>query len=142
MIDNDLIQAGIVAKLKADTTLISYLATFSAGAEVREAEYQSREFVYPNVRVELGTQIEEGDPPCYSLIPLTIYSYSETDSSQQVNHLAGLVNAALLRKQFTGTGFRSGLIISDGNIAGRRTTERVWQAVNQYRCNIYGGNFD
>ena len=98
MIDNDLIQAGVVAKLKSDTTLISYLATFSAGTEVREAEYQSREFVYPNVRVELGTQIEEGDPPCYSLISLTIYSYSEADSSQQVNHLAGLVNAVLDRK--------------------------------------------
>lgn len=139
MIDNDLIQAAIVAKLKADTLLTAWLAGLSSASEIRESQYQSGEFQYPNVRVELGTQIEEGNPPCYSTIPFTVYSYSEKDSSREANQLAGYVNDALLRKQVSGSGWHSQLIISDGSIAARRVSERVWQAVNLYRMNVYGG---
>lgn len=139
MIDNDLIQAALVAKLKADAPLVVWLTTFSAQNEVREAQWQSREFVYPAVRVELGTQIEDGNPPCYSTIPFTVYSYSEKDSSREANQLAGYVNDAILRKAVLGSGWNGGIIVSDGSIAARRVNERVWQAVNLYRMNVYGG---
>lgn len=139
MIDNDQIQAAIVAKLKANSALTTWLATRSTAGEIRESQFQGREFFYPAVRVELGTQIEEGNPPCYSTLPFTVYSYSEKGSSQEANQLAGLVSDALLRKNVTGSGWHSQLIISDGVIAARRTSERVWQAVNLYRMNIYGG---
>ena len=139
MIDNDLIQAAIVARLKANTALIAYLTTFSAQAEIREAQYQSASFIYPAVRVEMGTQIEEGDPPCYSTIPFTVYSYSEKDSSREANQLAGYVNDTLLRQLVLGSGWNSGIIIMDGLIAARRVSERVWQAINLYRMNVYGG---
>lgn len=149
MIDNNLIQAAIVAYLKADTALIAYLTTYEAEAEVREAEWQGSVFLYPCVRVELGTQTEEGNPPCYSTLPFTIYSSSEQDSSLQANHLAGLVQDALKGKQLSGTGFTTGRVISDGNVAARRTRNRsgragsrVWEATNFYRMNVYGGNFD
>lgn len=139
MIDNDLIQAALVAKLKADTALVVYLTGFGAGSEIRESQFQSREFVYPAVRVELGTQVEDDNPPCYSTIPFTVYSYSEKDSSREANQLAGYVNDALLRKAVLGSGWISGIIITDGSIAARRVSERVWQAANLYRVNIYGG---
>ena len=139
MIDNDLIQAAIVSKLKANSTLVAYLTQFQAQDEIREAQYQARQFLYPNVRVELGTQIEEGNPPCFSTIPFTVYSYSEKDSSREANQLAGYVNDALLRSSVSGSGWHTGIIIADGNIAARRVAERVWQAVNLYRMNIYGG---
>lgn len=139
MIDNDLIQAAIVTKLKADSTLVAWLTALGAGSEIREAQFQGRDFLYPSVRVELGTQIEEGNPPCYSTIPFTVYSYSEKDSSREANQLAGYVNDALLRKNISGSGWQSQLIVSDGMIAARRTSERVWQAVNLYRMNVYGG---
>lgn len=139
MIDNNLVQAVLVSKLKADTALSAWLAALGAGGEIREAQYQSRDFLYPNVRLEIGTQIEEGNPPCYSTIPFTVYSYSEKDSSKEANELAGYVNDALIRRAVDGTGWHSGLIITDGAIAARRVTERVWQAVNLYRMNIYGG---
>lgn len=139
MIDSDLIQAALVSKLKANSALTTYLTQFGTQAEIRESQWQGTVFLYPNVRVELGTQIEDGNPPCYSTQPFTVYSYSEKDSSQEANQLAGYVNDALIRKNVTGSGFTSGLIISDGNIAARRVTERVWQAVNLYRMNIYGG---
>lgn len=139
MIDNDLIQAAIVAKLKANAALVAYLTQQGAGGEIREAQYQARQFLFPAVRVELGTQIEEGNPPCYSTLSFTVYAYSEENSSQEANELAGLVTRALLRNNVTGSGWHSQLIISDGNIAARRTKERVWQAVNLYRMNVYGG---
>jgi len=139
MIDNDLIQAAIIAKLKANALLTAFLTGLGATSEIREAQWQGTEFVYPNVRVEIGTQVEDGNPPCYSMTPFTIYSYSEKDSSREANQLAGFVNDALLRQMVSGSGWQSQLIIGDGNIAARRVTERVWQAVNLYRMNIYGG---
>ena len=139
MIDNDLIQAAIVAKLKANTALVNYLTGFGAGGEIRESQFQSSSFTYPNVRVELGTQSEEGNPPCYSTIPFTVYSYSEKDSSREANQLAGYVNDAILRKSVSDSGWKSGIIMTDGAIAARRVSERVWQAVNLYRMNVYGG---
>lgn len=142
MIDNNLIQAALISKLKADTNLIAFLAQYNASDEIREASYQGTVFAYPNVRIELGTQIETGEPPCYSEIPFTVYCHSEENSSKQANELAGFVNDALIRKNFSGTGFTSGRIITDGTISARRTTERIWQAVCQFRCNIYGGDFD
>jgi hypothetical protein len=139
VIDNDQIQAALVAKLKANTALTTWLSSRSSSDEIREAQYQAAGFLYPAVRVELGTQIEEGNPPCYSTIPFTVCSYSEKNSSQEANQLAGLVADALLRKNVSGSGWHSQLIIADGMIAARRTSERVWQAVNLYRMNIYGG---
>lgn len=153
MIDNNLIQAAIVTKLKANAALVGYLTQFGAQDEIRESQYQAAGFLYPNVRVELGTQIEEGNPPCYSTTPFTVYSYSEKDSSQEANQLAGYVNrafgfdangahtpqAVLVTGSSVGSSFHSGIIISDGSIAARRVSERVWQAVGLYRMNIYGG---
>lgn len=139
MIDNDLIQVAIVAKLKANSALTTWLSTRSTADEIREGQFQGREILYPSVRVELGAQIEDGNPPCYSTLPFTVYSYSEQGSSQEANQLAGFVQDALLRKNVTGSGWQSQLIVSDGMIAARRTSERVWQAVCLYRMNIYGG---
>lgn len=139
MIDTNLIQAALVAKLKANSPLITWLTQFSTQAEVRESQFQGREFLYPCVRVELGTQVEIGNPPCFSTVPFTVYSYSENDSSMQANVLAGFVTDAVLRDYVTDATWHSGLIAADGLIAARRTSERVWQAVNLYHMNVYGG---
>lgn len=139
MIDNDQLQAALVAKLKANSALTTWLGQRSTAGEIREGQFQGREFQYPAVRVELGIQTEEGNPPCYSTLAFTVYSYSEKNSSQEANQLAGLVSDALLRKNVTGSGWHSQLIIADSQVAARRTRERVWQAVNLYRMNVYGG---
>lgn len=139
MIDNDQLQAALVAKLKANSALTTWLGQRSTAGEIREGQFQGREFQYPAVRVEIGTQTEEGNPPCYSTLAFTVYSYSEKNSSQEANQLAGLVSDALLRKNVSGSGWHSQLIIADSQVAARRTRERVWQAVNLYRMNVYGG---
>ena len=142
MISNDLVQAAIVAQLKANTTLTTWLTDESAGDEIREAQWQGRAFTYPAVRVQVGTQQAGGNGPCYTTTgetTFTIYCYSENDSSQECDQLAGLVDNALLGLRLSGTGFSTGPVLSDGLIHAVRTGERVWEAVCLFRCQLYGG---
>lgn len=141
MIANDRVQAGIIAKLKANAALIAWLTAKSADDEIRESQWQGTVFTYPAVRVDLGTQLPGGNGPCYLIngeIPFTVYSYSEDDSSKQADVLAGLVNVALLGEQFSGTGFTTGLVKSDGLVSASRLAERLWRAAGFYRVNLYG----
>src|SRR5512144_3108228 len=107
MISNDLIQAAIISKLLTDTALIAWLTARGVADEIREAQYQGTEFNFPCVRVQVGSQQPDGNGPCYTTTgetPFTIYCYSEADSSQQSDQLAGLVDDALLGKHIAGTG--------------------------------------
>lgn len=61
MIANNVIQAAIIAKLKAYTALTTWLAARSKAGEIREAQYQGVVFEYPCVRVSVGDQTPEGD---------------------------------------------------------------------------------
>lgn len=142
MISPDLVQAGIITHLKADTALIAWLTTYSAQAEVRENQWQGREFVYPAVRVDLLNQTEPGDPPCFSQVQFSVFSFAEGDSSLTCAQLSGLIDTALIRKKFSGTGYESGLVTTLGGIPPIRTGERVWQGLGQYQANLYGGDYD
>lgn len=141
MISLDLVQAAIIAKLKADIPLVNWLTGLSAVNEIRENQWQGLQFVYPAVRVDLLPQTEPGNPPCYSQILFNVFAFVEGDSSQNSAILAGLLDTALLRRQIVGTGFVTGHIISLGTIPPLRTGERIWQAVGQYQMNLYGGTF-
>lgn len=141
MISSDLVQAGIISHLKADTALVAWLTARSAESEIRENQWQGRSFVYPAVRVDLLPQTETGNPPCYSQALFNVFCFTEDDSSKNCGILAGLVDTALLRKKFSGTGYSSGLVISLGSIPPIRTGERTWQALGQYQANLYGGNY-
>lgn len=142
MLSNDLIQAAIIDKLQADTALMAWLTGLSVSDEIREAFWQGTEFSYPNVRVQVGSQLAGGNGPCYVMTgqtPFTIYCYSEADSSMQADQLAGLVEDALLGKHIAGSGFRTGPVLSDGLVHAARTGERVWQATFLGRMQLYGG---
>ncbi len=142
MISNELVQAGIIVKLKADSALTTWLTDRSAGAEIRENQWQGRQFVYPAIRVDLVNQAENGNPPCFSQASFNVFSITEGDSSKDAGILAGLVDSALIRKKFSGTGFNSGLTTSLGATGPIRTAERTWQALGQYQANLFGGDFD
>jgi hypothetical protein len=136
VISPELIQAGIITHLKADTALVAWLTARSAEDEIRENQWQGRQFVYPAVRVDLLPQTEPGNPPCYSQSLFNVFVFTEGDSSKDCGILAGLVDTALLRKKFSGTGYNSGLVISLGTVPPIRTAERVWQALGQYQTII------
>lgn len=142
MISDELVQAGIIAKLKANLALTTFLTDRSAGDEIRENQWQGRSFVYPAIRVDLLTQTEPGNPPCYSQTAFNVFAFTEGDSSKEAGILAGLIDTALIRKKFDGTGYNSGVVSSLGAVPPIRTSERVWQALRQYQANLFGGNFD
>jgi hypothetical protein len=141
VISPDLVQAAIVSHLKADTALINWLTTYSAEDEVRENQWQGRAFVYPAVRVDLLPQTEPGNPPCYSQVLFNVFAFAEGDSSLDCAVLSGLIDTALIRKKFSGTGFDSGLVITLGGVPPIRTAERVWQGLGQFQANLYGGDY-
>lgn len=142
MITDNEFQAALIAKLKADTPLITWLTDRDAASEIREIDYQGAGFVYPNVRVgeitntPSGEQVE-GCATTVSDVTFTVISNTEDDSSKSANQLAGLVNDALQGKRFYASGFRSLVIQSDGLVGANRTTERIWQARGLYRVRIY-----
>lgn len=140
MLDNAVIQAAIIAKLKANAALVAWLTARSAGSEIRESQWQGTTFVFPAVRVDLGTQNPEGNGPCYPTsgeVTFTVDSFGEDDSSKSADNLAGLVNTALFNKHLAGTGFKSGLVRSDGLVGAIRLDERLWRATGLYRVYIY-----
>ncbi len=141
MIANNTIQAGIIAHLKANSALTTWLSNLSAGSEIREANYQGTTFIYPAIRAEVGTQSPGPETSsCYLTTgetPFTVSCFSEGDSSKQADVLADLVNAALIGKRITGTGFKSLIIQSDGMTHAARSAERVWRAVVLCRMQIY-----
>ena len=142
MISNDVIQAAIIAKLKANTALVAWLTNLNAGSEIRESQWQGTVFTYPAVRVDLGTQVPgPANGSCHlseSEIPFSVYSMSEADSSQQADVLAGLVNTALFSNRISGTNWTSLVIDSDGLISASREAPRFWRATGLYRVRIYG----
>lgn len=140
MISNDDFQVALIAQLKADSALTAWLNDLSAGSEIREAFWQGDTFVYPAVRAGVGTQVPQGNGVCYlsnSETPFSVFSFSEKDSGRQANQLAKLVNAALVGKRLSGSGFRTLVIASDGLLGAVRTGERVWRATGLYRCFIH-----
>ena len=141
VISNVEIQKALIAQLKADTDLVAWLTALSAGSEIRETNWQGAEFSYPAVRAAIGNQQPGPDTSkCYLTtgeVPFTVVSFSESDSSQQADELANLVNAALVGKRITGDGLGSLAIMSDGLTHAVRTNERLWRAVGLYRMQIY-----
>lgn len=130
MIANDILQKVIVARLKADAPLVAALN--GSDEEVREQQWQGRNFTYPAVRVALGTQAPRIEmTPCeWARLSFSILCLSEERSSQQTDNIAGLVNAALHNKAWTVTadGFRFHFIRSAGLNSAIRMSERVWRA--------------
>lgn len=141
MIANNTIQAAIISHLKANANLVAYLTAQAATNEIREMEWQAAQFVYPSIRVGVGTQTPDGSTSvCYATngeATFTVASFGEGDSSYQADELAGLVNDALIGTQITGSGFKSTVVQSDGLTHASRTGERVWRAVGLYRMYIY-----
>jgi len=141
VVDNAVVQAAIVAKLKADGPLVAWLTARAAGAEIREAQWQGTEFVLPATRVNIGTQTPAENGPCYPYnaeADFVVVAFSEQDSSKEADTLAGLANNALLGKTLSGTGFKSGVIRSGGLTGAiRLETDRLWRAFGVYQVNVY-----
>ena len=134
MLSNDDIQAGLVVKLKASTTIVALLAS---GTSIKEDQWQGTTFVYPAVRVDLGMQLPRAN--CDGAeVTFSILCYSEDASSQEADELAGTVNEQLHRKAFTSSSIRYS-IYSQGLIPAIREDDRTWRSEATFHATIESG---
>jgi len=101
MLRNDQIQAALIAYLKAESTIIAEVSA----TEVREDQWQGRDFTYPNIRVRLisNTPIWEGECNAHRIY-FSIQVFTEDDSSLNADKIAGIINFALHSRSFSASG--------------------------------------
>lgn len=135
MVSNDLIQAALITRLKANAALIARITA----AEVRESQWQGTNFDYPCVRVSVTLQVPlmEWEHCSWSRVSFSVFSMSELDSSKEADEIAGLTNAALHKMSFAGAGFKFLKIRSNGLASAVRMSERVWRAEASFVSDVY-----
>ncbi len=137
MIPNDIIKAAIISALKANATLVAQLPDGLLG--IREYGWRGNVFQYPNVRVELETQLDlTPDSNCTPINQSwSVYVFSEEHSSQEADEIAGIIATYFKDLSFSGTGvkFSRGEILE--NIPAIPEDERTWRAQVRCRSIIY-----
>ena len=132
MLSINTIAAAIITNLKADASLIAFLTRFGCENEIRELDYQGDTFLYPCVRVDVGTENPNDDGVCHDTVSglaFRVYCFSERNSSYECSELAKLVYDALNRYQLTGTGFSTTRMVAASLTRPTRTPDRIWQTL-------------
>lgn len=134
MVDLATVQADLIAMLKAS----AFITAIIPAVEVRELQWQGHDFTYPNIRVAIGIELAIGQDDCRednSALNVSVFAFSEKDSSQECMQLLTAVKKALGHRQIPSTvGYRSGLIRTARTILPIRAAEREWRG--QYSCDI------
>lgn len=143
MIDNRVVQADLIAAMKADGGILAYLASVSkTAANIKEADYAGRDFDYPGLRLDLGQQryIPDRGHCEHTRLDFAVAALSERDSSREADLLIGLVNDLFHSngqpKIFKGTGWYS-YLRSVGLVSAFRTGEKTWSALAQFGGVVY-----
>lgn len=124
MISNNDIQAAIITRLKANTALVALLTT---QAEIREAQWQGNEFVYPCVRVRVGPQTPPGNIQCaISRCRIVIQCFSENASSIEASDISYAVLDALHGHTFTSEDVKFTMVKITSLGEPIRRDERTW----------------
>jgi len=140
MISLNIIQEELIDLLKADATLVA-----SVGTEIRENQWQGKEFSYPNVRLRLGRQAPTSRGTCYTShgsVPFDVLVASKEASSQEADRISGEVVEALLTHQINNGTYMSGPIRlgTTGIESAARLSEDYWVAVSHFEINVYEQN--
>lgn len=124
MIFLDEIQASIISHLKATVSGSAYKLD---NDEIRERQWQGTQFVYPNVRIDVGQCVPERSNCVKLEINFDVLVFSEEASSYQASRIAGIISDALHDKSYTSEGLRLSTWVSSLNPTVR-TDESTWQA--------------
>ncbi len=135
MVRNDVIQADIIADLKALTALTSKL---KSATDVKERSYQGTTFGLPAVRLALGRQMPLGksDNCDHMSLEFSIDVYSELESSREANEILGIVADHYRHHFMAGTGWK-GWIERVAVVNAALWAEKLWRAEGMFRVNVY-----
>ena len=122
----DLIQSALIAYLKTKTEVTSLLVRDDA--EIREDQWQGRNFVYPAVRYNNLALRPDISGNCNLFnIELSWLVYSEEPSSWEADKIAGIISLVLHDKQIVYSGTSVYLRTMEIRPADRKD-ERTWQS--------------
>ena len=135
MLRNDQVQAAIVAYIKAQSTITAELK--DGADEIREDNWQGREFTYPNIRVRLISN-EPADPECnLHSVTLSFLVFSEDPSSQEADRIAGIINNTLHGRSFQSNNI-SFSMRTTSLVPAIRSDERTWRAETLIQASASG----
>jgi hypothetical protein len=133
-----MLQAAAVAKLKL------LLPTAAPGTvDIREWQYKGADFVYPNVRVLQGVQVDRSDGQCIgkkSAVTIFVIANSEKDASDEVNQLVGLISTALTGQRLQGTDWYIPILYPHRITSPRRANPMLWRGTLEFIGNVYRTN--
>lgn len=136
MYRNDLVQSALISYLKSNTTILNELPA-SGSEEIREDQWQGTNFMYPNIRVRIISNIPYKASCDASEISVGIQVYSEESSSWQADRIAGIINSVLHTRSFYSSGIHFNMYTTNLVPAIRRDT-RTWQSEVLMRGTISG----
>lgn len=122
MIPNDEIQAALLDYAKSKSSITGALTDSD---EIREDQWQGREFSYPAVRIRL---IANRSLECNQEIEFAWQVFSENSSSQQADDICGIINDEFHRKSFVSNGIRFTGVLCSNLVPAIRIDERTWRA--------------
>ena len=102
-------QAAWIADLKSKAQIIALLPD-GTGEEIRECEYQSDKFSYPNIRVGLDYMPSiNGCGPDNAEILIDVFS--EEKSSKEATHIASIIQGLYHKRSFSRNGVKFNVVI-------------------------------
>lgn len=137
MIPNDITKGAVIARLKADSTLVARLPDQLLG--IREYGWRGNVFQYPCVRVEMESQIDA--TPDSNCTPVnqswSVYVFSELHSSQEADEIAGIIATNFKGISFGDVNVKFSRVEILENIPAIPDDERTWRAQVRCRSIIY-----
>ena len=128
MIGNDVIQRDFIISMKTKANIVALL---NNSGDIKEDQYQGKEFEYPAVRVDIKRQTPmPNDGNCdLARLMITVRAYAEGSAgSTEADEIVAAVSNAYHRRMFPGTGYKIPQIRSTGLIAAKSIKENLWVA--------------
>ena len=131
MIHNDKIQAALLARAKSKPSVLTKLID---NDEIREDQWQGREFSYPAYRIRIIRNEPIND--CYQRVEFSFQAFSENSSSQQADDMCGTINDEFHDKSFSRNNIRFTGVICSNLSPAMRVDERTWRAETFFQTTI------
>lgn len=130
MLDNDLLQAALIAKANSTPNIQASLAS----GTVTEYNYQGTDWTYPCARLQIEGQTDvSGDTVhCPSYLDWSFYVFSEKGTSKECNQVAAKFVNSFRGLSFTRNSIKFVRVTILENIPAIRVDDRTWRA--QIRC--------
>ena len=125
MLGVDDIRSALISYMKANSTITTALGST---VEIRERQWQGTEFVYPCIRVSIGSAVPQMAGECDVFdCNVSITVFSELAQSSQADNITGIINTVLHRRSFSYGGVRF-MVWTSRLIEAVREDTRTWRS--------------